>query len=456
MLNRLICVFILFTFITLDGKEKSYIALIESHLKSLTSNGTDSFGPVKNSMWMSIINVETGKPPVKPHTPSRTYREIGAPRGTSFYWDQSLAVAALNISRITNNRKYSDSVYAYRDSFMERCIDSNGIFMWGNHIYYDAYKDEVRKFNRGYHELRTITPAWEIFWKKSPEVTEKYIRVMTERHITNKKTGEFNRHDDGKRGIPFLESGGVLVESLCWLWTKNKDSELLKTALLIASYSFKHRGKETGLIRNQPIRNRWDKKVSTTEVGRWAGSILAAYRYTQKKEFLEMAEKGVLAYLKFGFDKEEGKYFGQLNIENGKAVSPEKVGYWPRKYSDLWTQDQWPTHDYPMSMAITCLDLYKLTGKKDYLTAIKRWKVIIEKTVASKNQAYAYQYGRCISFLVLSGQFLKDQSYLYLAKELAAEAVSKLFKNGMFKSHTDNKHYESVGGVGELAMVLFF
>ena len=61
-------------------------------------------------------------------------------------------------------------------------------------------------------------------------------------------------------------TGGVLVESLAWLYIKTKDRGLLDLALRIARYSFRHRGQATGLVINEPDFGRWDSKVCTTEV----------------------------------------------------------------------------------------------------------------------------------------------------------------------------------------------
>ena len=40
---------------------------------------------------------------------------------------------------------------------------TDGMFEWGNQAYYDAVVDDTVRFHGGYHELRPITPAWELF-----------------------------------------------------------------------------------------------------------------------------------------------------------------------------------------------------------------------------------------------------------------------------------------------------
>jgi len=135
---------------------------------------------------------------------------------------------------------------------------------------------------------------------------------------------------------------------------------------------------------------------------------------------------------------------------------PEQLGYWPRKYSNIWNQDQWPTHDYPMATAEASLELYKLTGRDIFLQGVRRWEKVIGNNSPSRLHvaAYAEQYGRCISFLTKAGRKLKDRQLLRLANELADEATNRLFENGMFSGFPESHMYESVDGVGYLCLAL--
>ena len=436
----------------------SYTNVIESHFRKMAATGTDVYGPVSNRMWMSVLDTRTGCPPHRPHTPKRVYRLIGAPNGTTFYWDQPLVVAAHQLSALTGKLQYAQSADLYAKAFLSRCVDPKGVFQWGNHMYYDAVKDQVNGFHGGHHELRPITPAWELLWRHAPEETAKYIRMMAQRHIYDPNTGGFNRHDDGKPGCAFIESGGILVESVAWLWAKTKDPELLDAALKTARYSYSHRGASTGLIVNQPDNKRWDSKVSTTEIGVWAQSLLRAHKYTSNDEFAEMARSGVSAYLKYGYDSKAQKYYGQVRVEDGTPATPAKPGYWPREYSDIWSTDQWPTHDYPMPLAEACITLYEKTGQDVFRDAIHRWaKVISDATPANGGKgAYAEQYGRCIHFLARAGRVLQDKVLVEQAHVLVREAIEVLYDEGMFQGCPRTHLYESVDGVGYLFLALMY
>ena len=67
---------------------------------------------------------------------------------------------------------------------------------------------------------------------------------------------------------------------------------------------------------------------------------------------------------------------------------------------------------------------------------------------------YAEDYGRAISFFVHLYRATKDKKHLRTAEQLAQEAVSKLFVNGIFRGHPAKPYYETTNGVGLLLVAL--
>ena len=330
------------------------------------------------------------------------------------------------------------------------------MFQWGNHQYYDVFENRGVAFHGGHHELRPITPAWELFWRHDPDLTATYIRTMARRHVYDPASGGFNRHDDGKKGHAFLEAGGILTESLNWLYGKTEDEELQNVALRIAEYSYRHRGASTGLVVNEPDMGRWDSRVSTSEVGLWAQSLLRAAEYGSTDAFAEMAADATRAYVEHGYDDASGMYFGQVTVDDGSPVVPSEPGYWPRKYADVWNTDQWPTHDYPMAVAEACVSLYAQTREQVFLDAIHRWAriALASRPVQTGRWTYAENYGRCIHFLVRAGRQLGHAGLLAGASAVADEAVDALYENGMFQGYPGEHVCESVDGVGFLVLAL--
>ena len=305
----------------------SYVPKVDSHLKALASAVVDPCEP----MWPSVLDVRTGKYPQGEYVPTRVYRLIGAPRGSTLYWDQPSIVAAHALAELTGSPEHALAADAYVRSFLERCTTPTGMFRWGNHMYYDVFEHKVIEFQGGAHELRPITPAWDVFWRLAPERTADHIRAMGRRHVYDPVTGAFNRHDDGQRAHAFIEAGGIIAESLAWLHGKTGDAELADLALRIARYSFRHRDPSTGLMMNEPDKGRWDSRVSTSEVGLWAQCLLRAGGYTSQAEFADMARDAVRAYVAHAWDAEAGRYFLKPELDawltdaRGRLPTPDHV-----------------------------------------------------------------------------------------------------------------------------------
>ncbi len=367
-----------------------------------------------------------------------------------------MVIAAYWLSELTGDSGYAQATDRYVEAFLSCCVAANGMFQWGNHAYYDPCGKKVITFHNGYHELRPIVPAWSVFWRHAPDKTEKYLRTMADRHIYDHDSGGFNRHDDGMKGHAFIEAGGILCESLAWLYSKTGDMDLLDTVLSIARYSYGHRDPVTGLVPNEPDMGRWDSEVCTTEIGLWAQCLLRAYQLTDSGDLIEIARSAVTSYMDRAFDKEAGRFFGQISTREGKPVIPEQSGYWPRQYSDPWNTDQWPTHDYPMSLAEACLSLHQLSGDSTFLEGVRRWAAIAIEDRPGRHGTWAYaeSYGRCIHFLTRAGLQLGEERFLADAQVLADEAGERFFANGMFQGYPSDHVYESVDGVGFLMLAL--
>ena len=311
-----------------------YVEKVISHYNKQLSKGLDVYGDDTTSFWMASLNTYTGMYPedaTRPaHIPQRAYldRYVDAPRGATLYWDMPSIVAAYALSKLTGDAWYKKKAEAYTEDFLFHCVAKNGVFLWGNHYYYDAFVDSTMKFGSrpvaidlkkeegNLHEIRPIIPAWEVFWEIAPEATEKEIRVSTKAHLSNEATGEFNRHADGKRQHAFIEAGGSLIYSLAWLYSKTSDPALLQRADRIATYSFEHRNASTGLMVNNPTSDRWDSYSSTTEVGLWAACLLQAAQMTDEtyqSKWINMADEALSSWL---------KYFAQLRRENGRCFLP--------------------------------------------------------------------------------------------------------------------------------------
>lgn len=157
-------------------KDKKYLFCIQAHFEKQLEHGLAVYCPVARNMWMASLDTITGAYPENDTRPAdiprRHYRAIDAPRGCSLYWDQPAAVAAHSLSKITGEQKYAAAVDAYVEDFLDNCVAKNGVFLWGNHYYWDAFQGATVKFvsdepsqvvdfdieDGAYHEARPIPP----------------------------------------------------------------------------------------------------------------------------------------------------------------------------------------------------------------------------------------------------------------------------------------------------------
>ncbi|MFA9477642.1 hypothetical protein ACERK3_04970 [Phycisphaerales bacterium AB-hyl4] len=451
-------------------------ALVQAHFDKVLASGLDCYGPDHTAMWMASLDTATGRYPIddtRPeHIGKRVYRNIDAPKGCSLYWDQPAVVAAHALSRCVNDERYVRAADAYVRDFLKRCVASNGIFLWGNHYYYDAFRDVVMRFKSRedpipcdpesesgeLHEIRPIVPAWETFWRVDPHATDRAIRAAAAGHLVNADTGEFDRHAGRTSGCAFIEHGATMIESLAWLYAKTGDPALLEPARAMARFSFEHRHPNTGLLENNPTVDRWDKTTSTTEAGLWAGCLVRAAGLANEPAWIDMADAALSAWLAVGYDENAGRYYGRLRVADGTPIfDPPQTPYEPGNHADLW-RPLFPAHDYPMQCAEAALSLYQLTSKPTYRTACERWHDMIDRELPARNGqgGYAEHYGRCLHFLLGCHTVFDEPAYLKLAHRIANEAVTVLFAQNMFRSHPGEDRYDAVDGVGFLLLGLLW
>ena len=465
-------------------KKKNILTLIKQHYQVIISDGTDHYGPESSPVWMSSLDPATKEYPVNDsrpaHIPARVYldRSVDAPKGATLYWNFPDVAAAFEISDIINDPSLKNAAKEYVRYVFSNCKANNGVLLWGNHYYYDAFQDQCVRFNSketpvpvdidyetgDLHEMRPFSPPWEILWQINAATTKKHILTAVNNHIVDQKTGEFNRHADQKSGYAFLEYGGILSYSLVWLYQKTKDESLLEKANAIINFSYGFRNPKTGLMENSPTQDRWDKYASTTEVGLWGNYILKAVLMAPEKyrdEWISKVENIIGSWIVLGYDEENQQYFGGLNVADGSPYHPDPdYPYQPGYHANIWNP-LFPTHNYPLQLAESCLQLYKITGKEIYEQAVKRWIIHIKKQTDQRKEdqlLYAENYGRIIHYLLSYKQEFKDKNASKLLDKFVQESVKKLYLDNhkMFRGHTEEIRYDAVDGIGLLSLALIW
>ncbi|MGA2070123.1 MAG: hypothetical protein ABSG97_02135 [Sedimentisphaerales bacterium] len=469
-----------------DANNK-YFAPVKTCLDNLIEYGTDTYGPVKSPILVSIIDVNTRSCPQNPLPLEEQWRVIRRerrnPAGANLFTDQPLINSMFLMSELTASKTYSTAANNYIDYYLKNLVDKKGLFWWGGHRHYDVYQDKMTGHLENWHEIHGgIMIQWEKLWLVNPDAVKKEIEAIWQWHVINKKTGETNRHDDGLQGCDFPLSSASMIEAFAFLYTKTNDTVWLDRAKLLANYFWDLRNKDTNLIAERPNAgaSRFDGSAFATDItGPYCHSLLKTYLMTKENMFKEQAIAYLAGYNKYGFDEQSGKFWGALKLDGSPipgprlpaSPEPEQFGnnqqyaqYEPRGYLDLW-EPYILGSEFPIETAQCYAFAYRITKNPEMLTAAQRFADWIEKTPTDANETeiswyaeytktfgkqgtYADKYGRTISFFIDMYALTNKQKYLTLAQKFADEAIAKLYVNGFFKGHPAKPYYESIDGVG--------
>lgn len=307
-----------------EQAKKKWRKYVKKCLDTLIARGTDVYGPQKTPLLMAIIDVRTLKSPAKPllldglvRTEGRLHRR--AERGSNVWYDQKTLAAMYKMTKLTGDPKYAKAADACLAYFLEHCHKANGLLVWGTHIYWDSYKDRAGGDGggRGPHEILIHHPEWGRMYRRNPGVVSREVEKIWQWHICDKKTGQHNRHDDGRPGCDFAFSGGSFAMAFSFMYSVTKEKHYLDKARLVADWHWKHRNRDTGLVADAPSTGgRYDAKHCFTSVtGPHVSQLLRCYELTGDTHFRDIAISYIKAYEKYGWDKKARTYYGMLKLD---------------------------------------------------------------------------------------------------------------------------------------------
>ena len=460
-----------------EVEKKPYAEYVIECIDLLMKYGTDRYGWQKLPLLVTYLDVRSRtcpeNPPFnKPYWRGQIRECFWKPRGSDLLVDQSTIEVMYLLSKLTGKKKYQE----FADDYI-RCAmtltDEKGFFWWGWHRYYNVFQDKLDGSNGNHHEIHINRPRWQMMYELDREATLRELEAIWKWHVVDKKTGEHNRHDEGKPGCDFAMSGGEFIYSLAFLYSKTNDETYLKGAKSISEYYWKSRNKRTGLIPNRPNagRKRFDgSHFDTSITGMHSYFLLKSYELYRIEGFRDKALAYLRAYARYGYDVQAGEFWGSINLNGKPEEGPRaKEGYEaqePRGYIDYWQPYQLG-YEYAPATAQIYAYAYQLTKDEVMLETARKWADCFREHPPSegcrfspttpgyaeqysKYGAFAESYGRVISFYTHMYALTGEDVYLDDARQLAREAVSKLYFKGLFRGHPAKPYYGSVDGVGFL------
>lgn len=464
-----------------DVEKRRYLDYARECIDLLIEHGTDRYGKVHSPMLMSILDVRTRECPANPLALDERWRVIRRgrrnPGGGNLYMDQPTLRAMHLLSQISGEPKYREFANRSIAWHLKNLIDDRGLIWWGWHRHYNAHRD-IRTGHAGNpHEIHVQQIAWPLLWSADKDATRREIEAIWQWHICDKTTGECNRHADGQRGCDFAMSGGEILRAFAFLHTKTGGKTWLDRARLVADYYWRSRDPKTNLIPNRPNagRNRFDgSHFDTSIAGLHCPALLDACKLTKEPRFRHYAVAYLKAYAKHGYDAEAKQFRGSLKLDGspnrGPRVPSGYAGYEPRGHIDMW-EPYVAGYECPIYAAQAYAYAYDVTRDDELLVAAQRWADCIRRAWPPRqcnpnawyrgyakdwapHGTYAGLYGRTISFLLHLHALTGEAKHLDFAREVAREAVSKLYYRGLFRGHPRKPYYEAVDGVGYLLVAL--
>lgn len=464
-----------------EVEKKQYIEYARECIELLISHGTDRYGEVRSPMLMGILDVRTRACPEDPLPLDEAFR-VGrrgrrGPAGGNLYMDQPTLRAMAALSRVTGDRRYADFADRCLQYTMKNLVDEKGFFWWGWHRHYDAYRDVMTGHLGNPHEIHVQQIIWPQLWAVDRDAVAREIEAIWQWHVIDKKTGEVNRHGDGRRGCDFAMSGGEILHAFAFFYSKTGRREWLDRARLVADYYWQRRDPKTDLIPNRPNagKDRFDgSHFDTSVAGLYCHSLLKAFELTKEPRFRDQAVRYLKAYTTYGYDAEAKQFWGSLNLDGTPVPGPRVTGgyeqYEPRGHIDMW-EPYVAGYECPIYAAQAFAYACQIARDEQLLTAARRWADSIQRVFPPRScdrnayyheyakdwapqGTYAGLYGRTISFLLHMRRLTGEAEYRRFAKQVANEALSKLYYRGLIRGHPCKPYYESVDGVGYLLYAL--
>lgn len=469
-----------------DVENRSYRSYATEVLDNLLLHGTDRYGNVHSDLLVSNLDVRTKANPQAHELAAADQswrverRERRAPGGSNFLHNQSVYGAMIRASQVTSDARYEQFVDSNLTWATNNLVDQNGMFWWGYHRHYDVHTETfAAEPGSPFHEMHFVdVPLWEQMWQINPTAVRNEIEAIWDRHVVDKSTGQINRHDS-PGGLSFISSSASFIDAFSFLASKLTGTEnrtWTMRAQLLANYNWNNRNLDTDLLAHTPNETtRWDGvRSATTTPALYVPALLRAYEHTGVEMFRDQAAAYLAGWAEHAYDPESGSFWGSLELDGTPVPGPWAPGgyeqFEPRGLIDLWAPE-FITAQYNPDAAKAYAIAYQQLQDPELLATAKQWANLIRQNLPatetladtwyggySLNWAphgtYAEHYGHSIELFVALFEETSESHYLMSARDLANDAISSLWYEGMLRGHPNKPYYEAVDGVGVLLEAL--
>ena len=466
----------------------SYLSYVRKFADTLLKYGTDTYGTKHLPMWAGLIDTRDYS------VPEGTKKEHERTRGGTGYFDviDRRALGGANLyhdietihvfqllSKVTGDQKYLQAANDYMSAFLTNTQNQQtGLLGWGEHLYYDFYKDAVTVGGMSHsdsdytHEFLPKRPIWELLWSIDTERTTRALEGLRY-HFDGPNTQIFlfNRHASwqkinktiiGFEGLeqyqydwkaPFIAHAGLFSYSFMFLYTKTKDPAWLKWSQGVGSLHWNYRNKTTNLTS-------WDlssygfPQAQLIQTVQFAYRLYQAYELNPEQKQLRIQALDLFRSAeKYAWKPIEKWYENELNLDGSPVKADDPRFNKPILFAgdQVKTLSLKPVFRAPLGRVAA----YFYSREKDphFLTIAKRMIDIMERDTLKKN-FHASAIANRIHLLLDVYHLTKDIKLLNLADNYAQRGIKGLWRNGLFARSEGDPYYESLSGVGNFISAL--
>jgi len=439
---------------------KGYLHYAKTFLDTMIAEGRDRYGAVHSPMFASLLELDTHENPedTPANVPGQRYGDRSIHGGNLFH-DIMLLRACDYATSLTGDHKYRNAASDYLRFFLDNCPQPTGLFPWGEHAYWNFYKEAPGSTTHEY--LGGIPMAfWERMWALNPRAVRGEADGLIN-HVVNLDTYDFDRHADivkplptpRPKGIGFLDfprHGGFYISVWTFVYSKTGDARYLDWSLKTIDHHWRLRNPRSGLPRTS-LQAESKNTASAESVLSLSVSLLESALLLPAGEARNRYESVARAYLdsilRLPHRPREGRLVAAFPLDSEPARAKGDYSHPYRyMYGGAFTADD----------AVLLLAVYRLTGDKRALRLAEDCAAYYARRdpPPPPEIVRAHVYAGIIGLFCDLYDLEHKPAHLKQAERYARLAIERLFYRGLFRGATGINHYESDMMVGNLVYSL--
>ena len=323
--------------------ETPWMEKVRVFADTLLRVGLDRCGAKETPAWAGVIDTRDWSVPRAgvPAAPGirESDRAVG---GANLYHDSTTLRVFGALTEATGEARYRRAADGYVRWFLENCQSpATGLLAWGEHLYYDFFRDGVA-VERKNHELLEWSAPWDLLWAVNAKATARAIEGLKYHHFEDRPGTLYNRHAAWERAEhqrekgaqPWIKHSAEYAYSWAFLYSKTGERRWLDWAVGEAGLYWDRRDGKTGLTLSCIGDPREGSKMASggmAQLAYWLRKTAALA--PRERVFRERARALVHAWEERAYDAGRGGWRTALWL-NGTAAGDGLAAPWHFAYGE--------------------------------------------------------------------------------------------------------------------------